>query len=213
VVEPLRVVVADDHPLMLDAVVSVIDRSPDFVVSATATNGGDALRTVLETGPDLVVLDQSMPGPTGVEVATAIVAAGVPTRVVLLSAFVDANTVAKAMQAGVNAYLPKSIPARDLIDGLRAAASGGIVLHPSLAAAVQQLARRGGPSPPTVLSTREAHVLALLAEGMSNKAIARELGLSAQTVKTYVERLYTKLGVANRGAAVRRGFELGLLEA
>lgn len=209
---PLTVVVADDHPLMLDAVVSVIDESDDFAVVSTATNGSDALEAVLELEPDLAVLDQSMPGATGIEVASAVAEAALATRVVVLSAYVDAHTVVGAMRAGVHAYLPKSIPSGELIDGLRAAAAGALVLHPTVASVVHQLASSGTTTNP-ILSSREADVLALLAFGMSNKVIARELGLSAQTVKTYVERLYTKLGVSNRGGAVRRGFELGLLQA
>jgi len=195
---------------MLDAVVSVIDACHDFAVIATASNGSDALRVVLETEPDLAVLDQSMPGATGNEVAAAVVDAALDTKVVMLSAYVDTETVTEAIRASVHGYLPKSIPSGELIDGLRAAVAGGLVLHPTVAGAVQRLASSGGPTT-AVLSSRETDVLALLAEGLSNKAIARELGLSAQTVKTYVERVYTKLGVANRGGAVRRGFELGLL--
>jgi two-component system, NarL family, nitrate/nitrite response regulator NarL len=204
--------VADDHPLYREAVVRAVRSRAEFELIAQAEDGRAALGAIRETSPDIAVLDVQMPSLGGVEVVRAVARDGLATRVVLLSAHLESDTVYAAVAEGVRAYLSKSWPAERICDALLAVARGEVVLpeevQSGLAAAIRSHAGSGRPT----LSPREHEVLELIAEGRSAPAIAEELHVSPATVKTHLKTLYEKLGVSDRAAAVAEAMRRGLIE-
>jgi len=204
--------VADDHPLYREAVVRAVRSRAEFELIAQAEDGRAALGAIRETSPDIAVLDVQMPSLGGVEVVRAVARDGLATRVVLLSAHLESDTVYAAVAEGVRAYLSKSWPAERICDALVAVARGEVVLpeevQSGLAAAIRSHAGSGRPT----LSPREHEVLELIAEGRSAPAIAEELHVSPATVKTHLKTLYEKLGVSDRAAAVAEAMRRGLIE-
>jgi two-component system nitrate/nitrite response regulator NarL len=204
--------VADDHPLYREAVVRAVRSRAEFELIAQAEDGRAALGAIRETSPDIAVLDVQMPSLGGVEVVRAVARDGLATRVVLLSAHLESDTVYAAVAEGVRAYLSKSWPAERICDALVAVARGEVVLpeevQSGLAAAIRSHAGSGRPT----LSPREREVLELIAEGRSAPAIAEELHVSPATVKTHLKTLYEKLGVSDRAAAVAEAMRRGLIE-
>ena len=203
---------ADDHPLYREAVVRAVRSRAEFELIAQAEDGRAALGAIRETSPDIAVLDVQMPSLGGVEVVRAVARDGLATRVVLLSAHLESDTVYAAVAEGVRAYLSKSWPAERICDALVAVARGEVVLpeevQSGLAAAIRSHAGSGRPT----LSPREHEVLELIAEGRSAPAIAEELHVSPATVKTHLKTLYEKLGVSDRAAAVAEAMRRGLIE-
>jgi len=218
----LRLVVAEDHGLMLEAIVNRLTADEGVRVVATVDDGRalvDTYTDLLAAGepPDVVLCDYSMPGLNGIEALRAILNRHPEARVLILSAYDDQALVVAAMAAGAAGYLLKSVAPGELREKVRMAARGEPVLDARTAGhmvgAVRNRDRsrghaglRGQP-----LSEREIGVLHLVAEGMSNTEIAARLYISSQTVKTHLERICTKLGVSGRAAAVKRGIETGAL--
>jgi len=216
----LRIVVAEDHPLVLEAIVGRLSADPGFEVVATVGDGEALIATydrlVAEgTEPDVVLSDHLLPRRNGIDATRELVAHHPNARVIILSAVADEATVAAAMAAGASGYLVKSLPGEELHDKVRAAANGEVVYDSEsarlLMGAARQQSRAVGMTGGQPLSAREREVLALVADGLSNTAIAAELYLSPQTVKTHLDRIFTKLGVSGRAAAVRRGIETGAI--
>ncbi|HEX8075106.1 MAG TPA: response regulator transcription factor [Thermoleophilaceae bacterium] len=209
---PLRVVVADNHPLYRDAVASAIRRAPGLELMAERGNGREALEAVRELQPDVAVLDMRMPELDGMQVLNAIVREALPTRVVFLSAHADGSTVYAAVGAGAAAYLSKDAPAESICDTVAVVGRGGTVLpaalHGGLAAEIRLHATGDRP----VLTAREQEVLGMAAEGRTAAEMAKELHLSEGTVKSHLQGLYQKLGVSERAAAVAEAMRRGLLE-
>jgi two-component system nitrate/nitrite response regulator NarL len=208
----IRVLVADDHPLYREAVVRAVRARAEFELIGQAGDGREALDTIRESSPDIAVLDVQMPSLGGVEVVRAVARDKLATRVVLLSAHLEADTVYAAVAEGVSAYLSKSWPAERICDALLAVARGEVVLpeevQTGLAAAIRSHAQPGRPT----LSPREQEVLVLIAQGLSAPAIAERLHVSPATVKTHLKTLYEKLGVSDRAAAVAEAMRRGLIE-
>jgi two-component system nitrate/nitrite response regulator NarL len=208
----VRVLVADDHPLFRDAIVRAVRERPDFELVAEAADGRTALQAIREQRPDVAVLDLRMPELDGLQIAAALRRDGVPTRVVLLSAFLDGAMVYRAVAAGAAAYLTKEADRGEVCDTIAAVARGETVLAPEaqagLAAEVRLRAAPEGPA----LTPREREVLGMVAQGSSAPDIARALHLSAATVKGHLQSLYEKLGVSDRAAAVAEAMRRGLLE-
>jgi two-component system, NarL family, nitrate/nitrite response regulator NarL len=204
--------VADDHPLYREAVVRAVRARAEFELIGQAGDGRAALDTIRESTPDIAVLDVQMPSLGGVEVVRAVARDGLSTRVVLLSAHLEADTVYAAVAEGVSAYLSKAWPAERICDALLAVARGEVVLpeevQTGLAAAIRSHAQPGRPT----LSPREQEVLGLIAQGLSAPAIAERLHVSPATVKTHLKTLYEKLGVSDRAAAVAESMRRGLIE-
>jgi len=198
----VTVYVADDHPVFRDGVVMALARRPEFEVVGSADNGRAALDEIRELRPDVAVLDVRMPGLDGHLVLRAVQRDELPTRVVLLSASVEACDAEAAMSAGAMAYLSKEVT-RDTISDAVAAASRGERLD-GVPLVVERERR--------VLSPRELEVLRLTAGGQSAPAIGRQLHLSPETVKTHLKNVYDKLGVSDRAAAVAEGMRRGLVE-
>lgn len=208
----VSVVVGDDHPLFREGVVRALTGSDSIDVVGEADDGAAALEVIRELRPQVALLDFRMPHLDGTQVAAAVVRDELPTRVLLLSAHDESSVVYQALQAGVAGFLPKESTRAEIVDAVLACAAGRDVLPPSLAAGlVGEVRRRSEPVGPT-LSAREREVLALIAQGSSIPAIATQLFLAPSTVKTHVQRLYEKLGVSDRAAAVAAAMRQGLLE-
>lgn len=208
----VRVVVADDHPLFRDGLVRALTGSGLVEVVAEAEDGPSALAAIKEHQPQVALLDHQMPGMDGAQVAAAVLRDELPTRVLLVSANQDATIVYHALQQGAAGYLPKESSRTEIVNAVLDCANGKDVVAPQLASGLAvEIRRRAEPSGPT-LSAREREVLTLIAEGGSIPAIAKQLYLAPSTVKTHVQRLYEKLGVGDRAAAVAEAMRRGLLE-
>ncbi len=208
----VRVVVGDDHPLFRDGLVRALSGSGEVDVVAEAEDGASALAAIKEHTPDVALLDYRMPGMDGAEVAAAVRRDELSTRVLLVSAHDDAEIVYHALQQGAAGYLPKDSSRSEIVNAVLNCAKGRDVLAPRLASGLAvEIRRRAEPSGPS-LSSREREVLGMIASGRSIPAIAEALFLAPSTVKTHVQRLYEKLGVGDRAAAVAEAMRRGLLE-
>ncbi len=208
----VRVVVADDHPLFREAVVRAVKERPDFELLAAAADGRQALETIRELRPDVAVLDVKMPGLDGLRVLNAVQRDGLPTRVILLSAFLDGAMAFEAVAAGAAAFLSKDADRRRITETVAAVSRGETVLDPEVQAGLAHEIRLRGAKDRPGLSAREREILGHIAEGRSAPEIAKRLFLSPATVKSHMGALYEKLGVSDRAAAVAEAMRRGLLE-
>ncbi|MGN8050604.1 response regulator [Curtobacterium sp. 22159] len=206
----IRVVVADDHPIVRGGIVALLQDADDVEVVGQASDGAAAVSIALAERPDVVLMDLRMPGMNGDEATARILARDPQIRVLILTTYESDDQILAAIEAGASGYLLKAAPESEILAGLRATARGETALAPSAAAA---LIRRtaGKPSTTPALSPREFEVLQLVAQGNSNPAIGRTLFLSETTVKTHLGHVFEKLGVNDRTRAVTRAMELGLL--
>jgi two-component system nitrate/nitrite response regulator NarL len=210
--EKVRVVVGDDHPLFRDGVVRALASTGEIEVVAEADDGPSALEAIRKHSPQVALLDYRMPGMDGAQVAAAVQRDELPTRVLLLSAHDESEIVYKALQEGAAGFLPKESTRSELVNAVLDCAKGRDVVAPSLAAGlVGEIRRRAEPEGP-VLSPREREVLKMMAAGSTIPAMAKEMFLAPSTVKTHVQRLYEKLGVGDRAAAVAEAMRRKLLE-
>jgi two-component system, NarL family, nitrate/nitrite response regulator NarL len=210
--EKVRVVVGDDHPLFREGVVRALTASGSIDVVAEVDDGLSALEAIRTHSPQVALLDYRMPGMDGAEVAAAVQRDELSTRVLLVSAHDESAIVFRALQDGAAGFLPKESTRSELIAAVLDCAKGRDVVAPSLAAGLAgEIRKRAEPEGP-VLSPREREVLKLIASGSSIPAMAKELYLAPSTVKTHVQRLYEKLGVNDRGAAVAEAMRRKLLE-
>jgi two-component system, NarL family, nitrate/nitrite response regulator NarL len=208
----LTVLVADDHPMYREGVVSVLRRRAEIESVAEAASGREALEAIGRDQPDVALLDIQMSDLDGVQVARVIAREALSTRTLFLSAYYDQEIVYKALAAGAAGYLSKDARGNEIADAVLAVARGETVLGRDIQAAVakriRQTAARSGPS----LSAREREVLQLVSAGLSSPDVARQLNLSTTTVKTHLQRVYEKLGVGDRAAAVAEAMRQHLLE-
>jgi two-component system nitrate/nitrite response regulator NarL len=208
----IRVLVADDHPLYREAVVRAVRARPEFELIGQAEDGREALGVIRESTPDIAVVDVEMPSLGGVDVVRAVNRDELTTRIVLLSAHLESDTVYAAVQAGVRAYISKAWPAERICDALVAVARGEIILPGEIQAGLAAAIRSNAAGARIHLTPREREVLGGLAEGKSAPQIASELHVSPATVKTHLKTLYEKLGVSDRAAAVAEAMRRGLIE-
>jgi two-component system nitrate/nitrite response regulator NarL len=208
----IEVVVVDDHPFFRDGVSRGLTNSGLITVVAEAENGRDGLAAIAEHKPQVAVVDYQMPDLDGIAVTQAIVRDGLPTRVLLLSAITDSPVVFRALEVGAAGYLSKDARRAEIVDAVLSVARGRTVVPPELAGSLaQEIRQRAQPSGP-VLSERELQVLKGFARGLSIPQLSKELFIGASTVKTHTQRLYEKLGVSDRAAAVAEGMRRGLVE-
>jgi two-component system, NarL family, nitrate/nitrite response regulator NarL len=208
---PLRVLVADDHPLILVSLEGVVRARPELELAARAASGDEALAAARAERPDLAVLDVQMPGLNGLEVLEAMKRDALPTRVLFVTGTVDPAVAYDLVQAGAAGVLEKDATPDMIADALLRIAGGETVLAPSVQGAlITGVQARREPAPS--LSPREHDVLRGLARGLSGPQIAAELHVSPSTVKTHLQRLYERLGVSDRAAAVAEGMRRGLIE-
>jgi two-component system, NarL family, nitrate/nitrite response regulator NarL len=208
----IRVLVADDHPLYREAVVRAVRARPEFELVGQAEDGRAALGAIRENAPDIAVRDVEMPSLGGVEVVRAVNRDGLSTRVVLLSAHLESDTVYAAVVEGVSAYLSKAWPADRICDALVAVSRGETVLPGEIQAGLAAAIRSHAAVGRLHLTPREQQVLEGLVRGLSAPQIAAELHVSPATVKTHLKTLYEKLGVSDRAAAVAEAMRRGLIE-
>lgn len=203
----IRVLVADDHPIVRSGIVALLQSAEDVEVIGEASTGLEAVELALALAPDLVLMDLRMPGLTGDEATARILAANPTVRVVILTTYESDDSILTAIEAGASGYLLKAAPQDEILAGIRSVARGEVALAPSIAALLVQRVKSPAPS----LSPRETQVLTLVAAGQSNPTIAANLFLSEATVKTHLLHVFGKLGVSDRTRAVTRAMELGLL--
>lgn len=204
----LRVVVADDHPLMRDAIAARLDAETDIEVVARAESAASLLALIAEHQPDVALVDLTMRDGTTLDVFDRLRAASPATAFVLFSASEDPGDVTAALSAGMRGFLSKSIESASIAPYLREVAAGATVLDTASATVMASAMRQQLAEP---LSPREIDILRLVAAGKTNRAIAQQLYVSISTVKTHLERAFGKLNVADRSAAVARAKDLKLL--
>jgi two-component system, NarL family, nitrate/nitrite response regulator NarL len=209
----VRVLVADDHPVYRDGIVRAISERPDIELVGEASDGRDALTAIGEVEPDVAVIDIRMPGLDGLEVLGAVRRDASDTEIILLSAHLDSDLAYRAVAAGAKGYLSKEAARQEICDGVVAVAGGGTAFAPEVQSGLaSELHERDRGQQGPVLTTREREVLKLVAAGHSAPEIADKIHLSPATVKSHLQAIYDKLGVAERAAAVAEGMRRGLLE-
>lgn len=210
---PIRVLLADDHPVVLQGLKTFLDLQDDLQVVGEARNGDEAIEAAERLRPDVVLLDLVMPRGGGLRAIRRILEASPQSRVVILTSFVDEDSVVPAVEAGASGYLLKDLAPAELAEAIRTAHRGEAVLHPGAAARlVREVAGPVRPAAPGALTPREIEVLRAIAGGMSNREIARALVLSEKTVKTHVSSILSKLGVADRTQAALHAVRSGLVD-
>ena len=209
---PLRIVVADDQASVRQGLVVLLGTLPEIEVVASAANGEEAIRLVAEKSPHAILLDLHMPVLDGIEATRRLTEQHPDVAVVVLTTYVDDSSVVAALAAGARSYLTKDADCADIVQALRSAATGLSVIDPAARAALLDAARSrleklpGRKLPeklPGGLTQREAEILSMIARGMKNSGIAAELVISAQTIKSHINRIFAKTGSANRSDAIR----------
>jgi DNA-binding NarL/FixJ family response regulator len=201
---PLKVLIADDHPLMLAGVRRVLERSENIEIVGEAHTGPEVLGLVERRRPELVLLDLRMPGVTGTDCLERIKESWPEVKTVVLSACEDRESIDAALNAGASAYVVKSVNSADIASVIRQAASGS-VFHPISHPRTTTVTDDEPPSP--LLTDRERVILEAVAAGLTTAAISKDLWVSEHTIKFHLTNIYRKLGVANRAGAVRYALE------
>jgi DNA-binding NarL/FixJ family response regulator len=212
----IRVVLADDQPLVRAGLRVLINDTPDIEVTGEAGTGAQAVQLARDTRPDVVVMDIRMPGMDGIEATRMITAGDDPARVVVLTTFDDDDYVYGALHAGASGFLVKDMALDDILTAIRVAAAGDALIAPSVTRRlIAQFTARPAPAPPprqlNGITEREREVLTLIGRGMSNSEIAGRLFISMATVKAHVARLLTKLGARDRVQLVITAYEARLV--
>jgi len=208
----VKVLIVDDHEVVRHGLRFMLAQEPGFEIVGEAGDGREALAEIRRCRPDVVLLDLVMPGVDGMGVLHALRGEADSPAVIVLTSYADEGKAIEAMRAGALSYLPKTTPADRLTEAVRAAATGGSVLSPSVAAVLVNRWReheRDGPL--ERLSARERDVLVELSRGRSNREIARSLSLGEQTVKSHVSSILTKLDLQDRTQAAIFGLQHGLV--
>jgi DNA-binding NarL/FixJ family response regulator len=209
---PLRVVIADDHPVIRDGLSALLSSVAGLEVVATAATGREAVRAAVTETPDVLVLDVQMPDLDGVAAATEVLRAAPSVAVLMLTMFDDDDTVFAAMRAGAHGYLLKGATQEEIVRGIHAVASGEAIFGPGIARRVLGLLGGADRSaePFGELTQRERQVLELLAAGLTTTAVGTRLGLAPKTVTNHASSVFAKLGVSGRAEAVARARRAGL---
>lgn len=205
----IRIVVADDHPVVRDGLVAILGTQNDFVVVGEAADGVELLQLASRLHPDLALVDLEMPNIDGVEAIRRLRELAPETRALVLTAFDGDERIIGALAAGARGYLLKGAPRAEIFQAVRVVGAGGSMLQgPVAARLIEHLAR---PAPPEI-TPREREVLEMLARGRANKEIAAALGVAERTIKFHVSALMQKLGAANRTEVVTLAAQQGLVE-
>jgi len=211
-----RILIADDHPLLREALCQVFSSQKDMEIVGQAGNGEEAIDLASQLKPDILVMDIMMPKFDGLEASRQIKKITPNTAILILTAYDDDNYVLGLLEAGATGYLMKSAKGQDLVEAVRAVRAGESVLHPKI---IEKLLKQAMVKPvetaeqkmKDLLSDREMEMLKLLATGMSNKEIAEKLCLSLRTVKAHMSNIFTKMNVASRSEALVEALRRGLL--
>lgn len=205
-------VILDDHPFFRDGLARGLRQSGYVDVVGEAESGREGLELIREKQPDVAVIDYQMPDLNGLDVVQAMVREGLPTKGLLLSALTDSAVVYRALELGAKGYLAKDARRAEIVDAVLRVAKGGTVVPAELAVGLADQIRLRADTSGVILSERERQVLQGFARGLSIPELAAELFLAPSTVKTHTQRLYEKLGVSDRAAAVAEAMRRGLLE-
>ncbi len=211
---PIRITLTDDHPLVLAGMKALLQAVDDIEIVGEATDGQTALDIIRQVTPDIAILDISLPGISGLEVARTVATQLPQVRLLALTVHEDHAYVQPMLQAGARGYLLKRSAADELERAVRAIASGGLYLDPAIAEKALPSSAGAHPSAETTaseLTPRESEVLRFIAQGFSNKEIAGQLNISIKTVETYKARAVEKLGLFTRADIVRYGVAVGWL--
>jgi two-component system nitrate/nitrite response regulator NarL len=195
----IRVAIVDDHPIVTDGVVANLSAAEEIDVVATGVNADDAVTIAMTHAPDVLILDLELRGKSGLDAIPGVKAASPRTRIVIFSAYAGEERVATAFERGADSYVLKGTSSDELVAVVRATASGGTLIPPEIAA---QLSRAVRQPRRDRLTERERQILALLAEGLSNRAAGERLGITERTVKFHVAEILARLGASNRAQAV-----------
>jgi len=210
--EKIRILVADDHPMLREGLVAVLGTQPDFEVVGEATNGEEAARLARRLEPDVILLDLEMPNVDGVGALERLRDAGSTARAVVFTAYDTDERVLGALRAGARGYLLKGASREEIFSAVRAVNWGGSLLGPAVAERLLERAGSDGGTSPENLTPREAEVLGLISRGLRNREIAERLFVTERTVKFHVGSILAKLGAHNRTDAVRIATRRGLVE-
>jgi len=212
----IRVVVADDQPLVRTGLRMILSDAADLEIVGEAADGDEAVALAAAERPDVVLMDVRMPGMGGIDATRAVTAVQDPPRVLVLTTFDLDEVVYDALRAGASGFLLKDAPEERLLTAIRVVAEGGSLFAPTVTRRlIEEFARRPramAPSGLEALTERESEVLRLVARGLSNTEIAGELFVSENTVKTHVARVLMKLGLRDRVQAVVLAYETGLVQ-
>jgi two-component system, NarL family, response regulator len=202
--DPMRILVAEDHLVARVGVTTIVNMQPDMTVVAEASNGQQAVELYRQHRPDVALLDIRMPGMSGVEAAAAIRAEFPGARLIALTTYGGDEDVRRALAAGVQAYLTKDVLHDELLNAIRAVATGQTYLPAAVAAVAAQ-------TPRPDLSARELQVLELIVQGLANKQIAYALEIAEHTVKNHVKNILSKLGAQDRTQAATAAIQRGII--
>jgi DNA-binding NarL/FixJ family response regulator len=219
----IRVLVADDQAVVRQGVVLLLSTSADIKVAGEAGDGQQALRLALDLKPDVALVDLRMPGLDGAQVTERIVSAGTGTRVLILTTYADDDAVLPALRAGAAGYLTKDVTGEALLAAVRDVAAGRTVLDPAVQQRLIELAvadpAASGPGAPATppaeaegLTRREADVVRLVAQGLNNRQVAKEMFVSEATVKTHLNHILAKLAMQDRAALIAWAWRHGLAD-
>jgi DNA-binding NarL/FixJ family response regulator len=204
----IRILVADDHPVVREGLVAILSTQPDFDVVGEAATGLDVVRRAAEMEPEVILLDLELPEIDGVEAVRRILQQSPDIRIVVFTAFDRDEQIMGAIRAGAQGYLLKGAPRQDLFRAIRVVHAGGSLLEPVIASKLLGHVRDNA----TPITARERQVLGLLSQGATNQQIAGKLFITERTVKFHVSSLLSKLHASNRTEAVARARERGLIE-
>jgi DNA-binding NarL/FixJ family response regulator len=210
----IKVMLVDDQNLVRKGVRSLLELSAEIEVVAEAADGAEAIRTIPEVNPDVVLLDMRMPGLSGLDVLRDLAGKGTLPPTIILTTFDDDELVLAGIQSGARGYLLKDVALADLVNAIKTVAEGGSIVKPAVTQRLlkglehlqNQFSSLDQPDP---LTERETEILRLMAGGYSNKEIANSLGVAEGTVKNHVSNILSKMGVRDRTRAVLKAFELG----
>jgi DNA-binding NarL/FixJ family response regulator len=209
----IRILIADDHPVVREGLATMLSRQPDIEVVGEAENGRVAIDKAKELKPDILLMDLRMPEVDGIEAMRRIKINNPETKFIILTTFDNDEYIFKGIESGARAYLLKDSPREDLFKAIRGVSKGESMIEPAVAGKVldrfAELSRHAQPS--ETLSEREVEVLVLMAKGASNKVIASTLNIGESTAKTHIQSIFNKLGVNVRTEAVTEAVKKGII--
>lgn len=210
--EPIRILIADDHPLFREGVAQSLANEPDFVIVGQASTGEEAFTLVGELLPDILLLDVTMPGDGGIITAGKVATAWPIVRIMMLTVSEDQDNLMAALKAGARGYILKGVTARELANAVCIVAGGDVYISPALASGIlfELTATKPGDDPINSLTEREQDILNLVAEGLTNREIGEKLHLAEKTIKHYMTNVLQKLHVRSRVEAALLAQKHGL---
>lgn len=211
--EPIRVLIADDHPLFRAGMIALLTSLPDFTVTGEAATAGEAIALATRDAPDIVLMDVQMPGESGIDATRRILQTSPATRVLVVTMFEDDDLVFAALRAGARGYLLKGASPDETLRAIRVVSDGEAIFSPAIAQRLIDFFARPRPAPAIPfpdLTERGREVLTLIARKHTNPDIARRLGISLKTVRNHVSNIFSKLQVTDRADAIMRARDAGL---